>query len=176
VKEEMFQHMIKNSLLNSAQYGSRSRRSCVLQLLEAMESWTRAVDEGLPVDVIYLDFKKAFDSVPHRRLLKKLSAYGFRGQLFEWLKDFLTGRRQRVKIGDSYSDWSSILSGVPQGSVLGPMLFLVFINDLPEALTGCIKLFADDTKIYSTVSTDSDFRILQENLQRAMQWSEDWEM
>jgi len=88
--------MIRNDLLSNAQYGFRSKRSCVLQLLEAMEQWTKSLDHGVPVDIIYLDFKKAFDSVPHRRLLTKLKAYGIRGQILDWIEDFLTYRRQRV--------------------------------------------------------------------------------
>jgi len=85
-------------------------------LCSCWRQWTRAVDEGLPIDIIYMDFKKAFDSVPHRRLIAKLHAYGFRGELLQWLTDFLRDRKQRVRIGDSFSHWIDILSGVPQGS------------------------------------------------------------
>ena len=176
VKETMLNHMIDNNLFSNAQYGFRSRRSCVLQLLAAMEDWTQTIDEGIPVDVIYLDFKKAFDSVPHRRLLEKISAYGFRGNLLKWIADFLSDRHQRVKVGDSFSNWASILSGVPQGSVLGPMLFLIFINDLPDSLHSCIKLFADDTKLYSSVSTQNSHQLLQSDLQLLLDWSTTWEL
>jgi len=161
VKEAMITHMSENHLFSEAQHGFRSRRCCTLQLLEAMEMWTRAVDEGLPIDIIYMDFKKAFDSVPHRRLIAKLHAYGFRGELLQWLTDFLRDRKQRVRIGDSFSHWIDILSGVPQGSVLGPILFLIFINDLPDALQQCVKLFADDTKLFGIVSTPEEFHHLK---------------
>jgi hypothetical protein len=176
VKESILTHLLSYNLLSKEQFGFRNRRSCILQLLEVMDSWTALLDDGQPVDVIYLDFKKAFDTVPHQRLLKKLSAYGFRGNLLTWLEDFICNRFQRVKIGDSFSEWSQILSGVPQGSVLGPMLFLVYINDLPDALISCIKLFADDTKLYSSVSSNTNIDLLESDLQSLMNWSGDWDM
>ena len=176
IKEEISHHMTNNELLNNAQYGFWSKRFCVLQLLEAMKEWTKSLDDGLQVDVIYLEFKKVFDSAPHNRLLKKLSAYGIREQILVWLDDFLKGRRRRVQIGCSNSDWSDTLSGVPQGSVLGPMLFLIYINDLPDTLFSCIKLFADDTKLFRVVSTQQNRQALQNDLQRNMDWSEEWEL
>ena len=98
------------------------------------------------MDVIYLDFYKAFDKVPHRRLAYKLEQYGIKGDLLLWIKNFLHDRQQRVTIGDSSSDWTPVSSGIPQGSVLGPILFLIYINDLPGAIDCCIKFFADDAK------------------------------
>jgi ribonucleases P/MRP protein subunit RPP40 len=163
-------------LFNRAQFGFRTRRSCILQLLESMEHWTDALDRGLPVDIVYLDFKKAFDSVPHKRLLKKLSSYGISGTLLDWVADFLHGRLQRVRVGESFSDWADVISGVPQGSVLGPLLFLIFINDLPESLGCCIKLFADDTKLYSIISDDESADLLNNDLQALLEWSNRWQL
>ncbi len=176
IKDAITQHLISNNLLSQAQFGFRTKRSCILQLLEAMDYWTEVLDKGLPVDVVYFDFKKAFDSVPHRKLLQKVKAYGIRGQLLMWIRDFLSDRRQRVSIEDIKSDWIKILSGVPQGSVLGPLLFLIFINDLPEVVECCIKLFADDTKLYSILSNNFDYERMKRDTQRMMDWSTTWQL
>ena len=93
------------------------------------------LDSDAPIDVIYLDFKKAFDTVPHQRLLRKLKVYDVTGKFLEWIRDFLSGRRQRVIVNGKLSSWEDILSGIPQGSVLGPILFVIFINDLPDVVT-----------------------------------------
>ena len=119
------------------------------QLLEFLEDITQAIDNGEDVDVVYLDFCKAFDKVPHKRLLKKLHGYGIRGKILNWIKEFLSAREQRVIVNGSQSSWKDVTSGIPQDSVLDPVLFLVFINDLPDVIEVLIKLFADDAKIYA---------------------------
>ena len=123
--------------------------------------------------IVYLDFKKAFDSVPHQRLLSKLAVYGITGNIFKWIKDFLTNRHQRVRVGNHYSPMTEVLSGIPQGSVLGPILFTIFINDLPNCIQSCCKVFADDTKIYD--STDNAGRI-QDDIIRLQRWSDLWNL
>ena len=136
-------------------------RSCLTNLLEALESWTRALDEGHGVDIIYLDYRKAFDSVPLKRLMEKLRANGLTGKLLRWIESFLTGRRMRVTLGGSFSEWIRVLSGVPQGSVLGPLLFLLFVNELPKWIQTNMKMFADDTKLWNMVSSVSDSQLIR---------------
>ena len=99
---------------------------------------------GYPVDAIYLDFAKAFDTVPHRRLLLKLEKYGVTGELMKWIQAFVCGRTQRVVLKGLMSSWKQVLSGVPQGFVLGPLLFVVYINDLQDVLSVLSKIYADD--------------------------------
>ena len=105
------------------------------------------MDEGSPVDVIYLDFKKAFDKVPHQRLILKLKSHGMGNSIKNWIEQWLTDMKQRVVVDGEVSSWKSVLSGVPQGSVLGPILFVEYINDLEEGVTDSILTFADDTKL-----------------------------
>jgi len=107
------------------------------------------LDEGFGIDVLYLDYRKAFDSVPHKRLLKKLKLYGINGKLLRWIQSFLEARLMRVRIRGSFSDWIEVLNGVPQGSVLGPLLFLLFVNDLPDWIKCGMRMFADDVKIWN---------------------------
>ena len=113
------------------------------------------------VDIIYLDFQKAFDKVPHQRLLLKLKAHGIGDGLIDWIEQWLTDKRQCVVVDGEVSNWKSVLSGVPQGSVLGPLLFLIYINDLDDNITSNVLKFADDTKVCRKVNTDGDKQHLQ---------------
>ena len=151
-------------------------KSCVTQLLEFLEDITDMRDRGETIDIIYLDFCKAFDKVPHKRLMKKLYNYGIRGNILNWVADFLKDRIQRVVVNGEKSDWRRVTSGIPQGSVLGPVLFLIFINDLPDQLDCFIKLFADDAKLYSIVQSPEQSGNLQRNLVEAGDWALRWNM
>ena len=141
-----------------------------------MEEITKWIDEGSPVDIIYLDFQKAFDKVPHQRLLLKLKAQGIGDGIIDWIEQWLSDRRQRVVVDGEVSIWKSLLSGVPQGSVLGPLLFLIYINDLDDNITSNVLKFADDTKVFRKVNTDGDKQHLQNDLDRLVKWSEKWQM
>ena len=146
-------------------------RSCLTNLLECFESWTQALDEGFEVGVIYLDYRKAFDSVPVFRLMEKLKTYGLKGKVVQWIKSFLTPRTMKVLMQGSFSELIEVLSGVPQGSVLGPLLFLLFVNDLPDWIVSSMIMFADDTKLWRTIKTAEDGKILQRDLDALTNWS-----
>ena len=123
IRDAMVNHMNDHKLYSSCQHGFRKGRSCTTQLLEVMENLSRSIDDGQNIDILYLDFRKAFDQVPHHRLLLKLRSYGFVGNISKWIEDFLSDRTQKVRVGDSYSANAKVLSGIPQGSILGPILF-----------------------------------------------------
>ena len=174
LRDHIVKHLEDNNLLSLHQHGFRSRRSCLTQLLEYFSDIHNSLDESAPVDSIYLDCAKAFDTVPHKRLLAKVRALGIRGKVYKWIKAFLTGRSQQVVIGGVLSDPLEVWSGVPQGSVLGPILFLIFINDLLDNISSHGKLFADDSKIYRQVKSREDANILQEDLLKLQEWSRKW--
>ena len=173
IKDHIMIYLERNDMLSQCQHGFRYQRSCVTQLLEVMEDFTNYIDNKNTIDVIYLDFKKAFDSVPHRRLFVKLEAYGITGRILGWIKAFLSNRMQRVVVNNEVSELKLVISGVPQGSVLGPLLFILFINDLPDNLNSICKIFADDTKIYSDTSNSA---LLQNDLYKLFKWSSDWQL
>jgi len=166
-------HLSVNNLLSNDQYGFRPHRSCALQLLHVMEDWTKFIEGSESWDSIYLDLAKAFDKVAHRRLIRKVSAYGIKGNVLAWIENFLSQRRQCVSIKGSTSSWISVESGVPQGSVLGPVLFIIYVNDITDSVSCISKIFADDTKLYAPV-TDSGR--LQEDLDSLSEWAQKWEL
>ena len=174
IKTELFNHILKNNLLSSNQFGFCPGRSCATQLLVTLYDWLYSLDNRVPVDCIYMDFKKAFDSVPHQRLLVKLKGYGIEGNVLDWISDFLKDRSQYVSIDGHKSSTKPVISGVPQGSVLGPTLFIYFINDLPEVVKSIAKMFADDTKSYSSLNTYEDHCTLQSDINSMDSWTYEW--
>ena len=174
IRDHIVQHMVSNQLFSEKQFGFIKGRSTVLQLIRALEEWTEALDTGKAVDCIYADFKKAFDKVPHRRLLKKIRSYGISEDICLWIEEFLKARKQQVKVNGKSSQWEEILSGIPQGTVLGPILFLLYINDLPELVASLLFLIADDSKIWRTIDNLEDITTLQEDLQIMFEWSKQW--
>ena len=161
-----------HEIINKAQHGFLHGRSCVTQLLTTLHHVGQLLDNNVQTDIIFLDFAKAFDSVDHIILLKKLKSYGISGNMYNWFTDYLHGRKQRVVVDGVASGWSQVTSGVPQGSILGPMLFLLFINNLPDIIppptsTG---LYADDTKLYNAIKSSHDC----DHLQQALSYGDDW--
>ena len=138
------------------------------------EEITKWVDEGSPVDIINLDFQKAFDKVPHQRLILKLKSHGI--SIINWIEQWLTDRRQRVVVDGEVSNWKPVLSGVPQGSVLGPILFLIYINDLEEGMTSKILKFADDTKVFRKIKGSGDKQQLHDDIDKVIKWAEKYQM
>ena len=170
-------HFHVKDIFISNQFGFMKGKSCLSQLLTVFHDWAHNRNSGLPTDVVFLDFTKAFDSVPHERLLLKLHAYGIRDPLLSWVRSFLTNRQQRVVLRGHYSSWTAVVSGVPQGTVLGPILFLIYINDITRNVESQSKLFADDMKVYRALrNVHEDTQILQDDLNALEQWSTDWQL
>jgi hypothetical protein len=178
LKDHIVTHLERNKLIKATQHGFMRGRSCTTNLLAFFDKVTAELDSGEAIDVIYLDFAKAFDTVPHERLKKKLKAHGVAGELLTWITAWLKGRKQRVVLNGEESTWEEVLSGVPQGSVLGPLLFLIFINDLDMSVSDLETLlkFADDTKVARVIRSDRDREALQAALDKMMQWADTWGM
>jgi Reverse transcriptase (RNA-dependent DNA polymerase)/Endonuclease-reverse transcriptase len=176
VRSRLLGHMIGNRLLSDYQHGFICGRSCTTQLLRVVDKWTEVLDQGGSVDAVYLDFAKAFDTVPHQRLLAKLAGYGIKGPVMNWIEDFLVGRRQRVGVGGTFSGWMQVMSGVPQGSVLGPVLFVCYINDMPDTVRSFLYMYADDTKMFRRIDSDLDRIALQQDLNRLAEWAQKWQL
>ena len=174
------EHIAENNFNSPNQHGFTPRKSTTSNLLEAMNVWSEALAHNLPVDILYLDLEKAFDKVPHNRLIKQLEKFGLGGNILGWIHCFLSERKQTVKVGTSSSEESNVISGVPQGSVMGPILFLMYVSDIPGLVNNFTSLFADDTKLFSYLleheqnlhSTSS----LQEDLEAIIRWSESMQM
>ena len=174
--KHLLNHLEKNKILTNLNHGFRSGYSCETQLLITLEDLLKYNDNGEQTDIIILDFSKAFDTVPHDELLLKLSNYGVSGNIHSWLKNFLTTRKMQVVVDGEYSKSVPVLSGVPQGTVLGPLMFLCHINDLPKSVISQVRLFADDCLLYRTIKSEQDHITLQKDLQSLETWADTWGM
>ena len=169
-------HLAENEIIINNQHGFREKLSCETQLLQATHDWTGVLDRGGQTDVLLLDFSKAFDKVPHHRLSLKLNHYGIQGKTLQWIVDFLSGREQCVVVNGVKSGWEPVTSGVPQGSVLGPTLLLIYINDIATDVNSTLRLFADDSILYREIKSSNDQLILQKDLEKVFKWAADWQM
>ena len=177
----LFRHLVSalesHHLLSPSQFGFRAGRSTVSLLVDAVDDWSLCLEQHGTVHCLLLDFAKAFDSVPHERLLLKLSSLGIHGCTLQWLRFFLTQKKQRVVINGVSSDWADVISGVPQGSVLGPLLFVLYINDLESVVKrSVVKLFADDVLLYASVHSPADCSALQDDLAAILHWTNRWQL
>ena len=176
IADLIVEHLEINKLLIDSQHGFRHNRSCLSNLLEFFHKMFSIYDNSRAIDIIYLDFQKAFDKVPHKKLMLKTRALGIIDEISDWIEDWLTNRKQRVVINGEVSEWADVTSGVPQGSVLGPLLFLIYINDIDVGLTSRIAKFADDTKLGTNAINPTDIEALQKDLNKLGEWSERWQM
>jgi hypothetical protein len=170
-------HFERNKILTNAQHGFRKKRSCESQLIVTIHDIASKLERDLQVDIILLDFAKAFDKVPHHCLLHKLEYYGVNPKTNRWIRSFLENRKQIVILEGTVSKQVPVLSGGPQGTVLGPLLFLAYINDMPETATSSeIKLFADGSLLYCTIDNQTDSHLLQSGLTILEDWKNKWPM
>ena len=176
IRDKTVEYLEKNAIIKDSQHGFRNKRSCLTNLLDFFNDVFKMYDNSKAVDVIYLDFQKAFDKVPHKRLISKVKAHGITGNLCKWMEDWLSNRKQRVVINGKSSEWINVHSGVPQGSVLGPILFIIYINDIDEGITCKISKYADDTKIANKVNSETQRQHIQKDLDTLMDWSKKWQM
>ena len=173
---QIMRHYTRHKFINPLQHGFQKGLSCETQPATTVDQLQKRLDDKQQVDLIILDFQKAFDKVPHRHLLHKLHESGIHGQLHEWLTCYLTERTQRVIVDGCESTEDRAMSGVPQGTVLGPLMFLTYINDITYGINGQMRLFADDALLYYPVRTIADGASLQHDLHTLHRWSKSWQM
>jgi len=179
VSGKIYDHLITNNILNADQHGFLRRKSTTTNLLESLNDWTLYLQAGEQTVVVYVDFKKAFDSVSHNKLFIRLMSYGIRGSVMTWLQNFFCGRTHQTRIGQSLSDVEDMLSGIVQGSGVGPLMFVIYINELIEILQRHgvhVKLFADDVKLYLNVTSVSCVYVMQNAIDSLHEWAELWQL
>ena len=169
-------HLEANNILSHSQHGFRAKRSCESQLITTIHHIFSSVESTKQVDAVVLDFAKAFDTVPHKRLLHHLKHLGIQDSLLSWMSSFLTEREQTVVVQGSSSKPVHVSSGVPQGTVLGPLLFLIYINNLPDDISSKVCLFADDCVVYRPINSHEDCLALQKDLHTLERWEKKWQM
>ncbi len=174
--KHLLDHLDRNNILTQLNHGFRKGFSCETQLIVTMDDLLKNFDNNTQTDIIILDFSKAFDTVPHDKLLLKLGNFGIDGNILDWLKSFLTERKMRTVVEGEMSDYVYVDSGVPQGTVLGPLLFLCNINDLPSSVTSQVRLFADDCLLYRPIRSFKDHLKLQNDLHHLESWASKWGM
>ena len=173
VSSMIHDHLNSYNILHDSQHGFRKERSCDSQLVHTINELALNLDRKVVTDVVILDFSKAFDTVNHRKLLLKLNHYGINKKLIQWIQDFLTGRGQFVSVDGAKSPLCKIWLGVPQGSVLGPLLFLLYVNDLPDLIDSECRLFADDTLLFNS---RTNMAVLQKDLMTLQKYANDWQL
>ena len=176
IYHSIMNHLNQNNILIENQHGFRANHSCVTQLITLSEDISFALDHQKQTDIILLDFSKAFDTVPHQRLLTKLRFYGINGNSYNWIQTWLTHRSQCVVLDSESSSPVPVLSGVPQGTVLGPLMFLLNINDITKNINSPLHLFADDCLLYRVINSAEDANMLQEDLNRLSEWANTWQL
>ena len=176
VRDNIMKYLQLKKLVTPSQHGFVPNKSCLTNLLETLEIITDAINKGDTVDLVLLDFAKAFDKVSHVKLIRKLESYGINSVLVRWIKSFLANRKQRVVIGDSSSNWEDVTSSVPQGSVLGPLLFTIFISDLSDKTKNQCKLYADDCKLIGIIKKEEDVQVIQKDIDELQLWAKNWQM
>eukprot|EP00116_Pleurobrachia_bachei_P008526 sb/3468788/ len=173
VRNKVIDHLEGNGLFNDGQHGFRRNRSCLTQLLNHYDNVMRELNNGHEVDVVYLDMEKAFDKVDVKVLMAKLEKYGIRGQLHRWINNFLSERVQTVMVDGAQSREELVISGVPQGTVIGPLLFLVYMIDIETLLSGTVLTFADDSKLWKAIKSLEEREELQKSLAVFARWATD---
>jgi len=176
IHSNIMKHFDQFSILTDKQHGFRRKHSTESQLILTTNDIAKSLNNKSQVDMIIMDFSKAFDVVSHNRLLNKLKWYGINNKTHAWISSFLRGRVQRVVVGGEHSTWTDVASGVPQGTVLGPLLFLTYINDLPNNISSSIRLFADDCILYREIVNKFDADALQRDLDSLAKWAKEWHM
>ena len=176
VHSHIMNHFDYGNILSTTQHGFRKHRSCETQLIQTVHDIAKSINNCEQIDSILLDFSKAFDKVCHRKLILKLKHYGICGNIINWIANFLSDRTQCVVVRGSSSKVAAVLSGVPQGTVLGPLLFLAYINDMPLVTNSNIALFADDSYIYRSINSKEDADKLQHDLDKLVTWEKNWSM
>jgi len=176
IKDRIVSYLEGSRLIQDTQHGFRKGRSCLTNLLDFLNFATEQFDQGNQVDVAYLDFSKAFDKVPHKRLMIQLQSHGIAGSILKWIELWLSDRQQRVMLNGTKSSWQNVLSGVPQGSVLGPLLLIIFVNNIESGISSKVLKFADDLKVFRAITGQDEHISLQKDLDELVKWSEEWQM